>query len=510
MNYFGARDNPTSGNAKPSTSRNTPLRWASWVAVSSAPQAAEDKISIPHQRQLNMEHCARHGGEMVIELLVPGESRYIPAWEEACAEIRAYAQLNELIQRKQIDVLVYYDRTRLGRMPSLIMTIEALCLRAGIALYETTSPPAEIKAGYQYERQLIGAIGAVGAQQEVEKLMERRRVGIVNRVRRGEFAGRPNWGYRYTFDAAGNRTVEIDEEAAYVVRRLFALYMEGNGTDAVAQELNRQGYRTPQGKPWLKSTVRAILVAAPAYAGYAEANKKSRKGAPLARGRGKWQPIISEEQWRRVETEMRDRTSNRHLPQTPYRFSSTCFCLTCGAQMVYARNTNYRNSTFAYMVCNHHPPRKHVREREIYEAIEAYIQMASAGRIEAAPVDKAAVDSLQNALAENERRLEGVVSAFAMADNAYITGRMDEPRFDAQVALLRSQRASLEGDKDRILAALKQEKERVPRAERLRDIAQNGMAMLHHPDAALSNRWLRETLQIWCQGRGVAFVDMRN
>lgn len=485
-----------------------PLRWASWVAVSSAPQAAEDKISIPHQRQLNQEHCARHGGEIIAELLVPGESRHIPTWEEACTEVTAYALLRDLIVRKQIDVLVFYDRTRLGRMASLIMTIEALCLRAGIALYETTNPPAEIKAGYQYERSLIGAIGAVGAQQEIEKLKERRRIGMINRVQRGEFAGRPNWGYRYHFAADGTRSVEVDEDAAHVVGKIFALYLEGNGTVAIAGELNGHGYRTPNGRPWIKSTVRAILTSGAIYAGYAEANRKSQRGAPLARGRGAWQPLITEEQWQQVEAEMSDRKSNRHLPQTPYRLSSVCFCSVCGALMSYQRNRNYRGQHFVYLVCSRHPPRHCVREDLILATVEATIVAASEGRIEAASADNETIAGLQAALDENKKRLDALQNAFALADNAYITQRMDIDRYDAQVVLLRGQQTALEQDRVRLLGRLRQETGRTPRAAKMLDIAQNGLSMLYDPDTAKSNRWLRQIFRVWCDGKDSIVVDV--
>jgi hypothetical protein len=82
--------NPAPSKPRPS---GEPLRWVSWAAVSSQPQAAADKVSIPEQLRLNAEHVAKHGGAVVAELVIPGESRDIDTWEEACARIDAYAAL---------------------------------------------------------------------------------------------------------------------------------------------------------------------------------------------------------------------------------------------------------------------------------------------------------------------------------------------------------------------------------------------------------------------------------
>lgn len=89
-----------------------PLRFASWAAVSSLPQAK--KISLDDQLATNREHIERHGGQLVAELLVPGESRSIVLFEDACRRIEAYARLKEMIDAKAFDVLIYLDRSRLG------------------------------------------------------------------------------------------------------------------------------------------------------------------------------------------------------------------------------------------------------------------------------------------------------------------------------------------------------------------------------------------------------------
>lgn len=115
------------------------MRVAIWAAVSSLPQAK--KVSLDDQLASGRDHAQRHGAQVVAELVVPGESRNIVLFEDACQRIDAYARLSALISTKSIDVLVYLDPSRLGRTAALVLTVAELCTRAGILLYETDNPP---------------------------------------------------------------------------------------------------------------------------------------------------------------------------------------------------------------------------------------------------------------------------------------------------------------------------------------------------------------------------------
>ena len=75
------------------------------------------------------------------------------------------------------------------------------------------------------------------------------------------------------------RVLAIDEEAADVVRRIFADYVDGKGDRAIAEGLNRDGVPCPSARRpdqnrhrladgWQGSTVGAILQN-PKYTGYA-------------------------------------------------------------------------------------------------------------------------------------------------------------------------------------------------------------------------------------------------
>lgn len=160
-------------------------RFVSWAAVSSLPQA--QKISLQDQLATNRQHIALHEGTVVAELVVPGESRNIVLFEDAARRMEAYAQLKTLIDQRAFDVLVYLDRSRLGRKASLSMAVVELCHEAGIATYETENPPSSLDVDDSHDDMLLGAIKSVGAQREIAKLKQRHRTGMIGRVQDGKF-----------------------------------------------------------------------------------------------------------------------------------------------------------------------------------------------------------------------------------------------------------------------------------------------------------------------------------
>ena len=93
---------------------------------------------------MNRSHAEKHGGQVVAELVVPGESRSIVLFEDAARKMQAYAELKRLVDARAFDVLVYLDRSRLGRKASLSMAVVELCNVAGIICYETENPPATV------------------------------------------------------------------------------------------------------------------------------------------------------------------------------------------------------------------------------------------------------------------------------------------------------------------------------------------------------------------------------
>lgn len=488
------------------------LRWVSWAAVSSQPQAAPDKISIPEQLRLNQEHAARHGGEIVAELIVPGESRSIDTWEEACDRIDAYAQLRTLLLEKAFDVLVYYDASRLARTLSLGATIRQLCTRRGIILYQTTAPPAELRAGWRHDQALVDAIQSVGAQEEVAKLVERRRLGMIGRVQRGEFPNRPNFGYLYQYSPNGVREVVVVDEAAATVREVFRLYLAGHGFSTIALELQRAGRSSPSGAEWTHGMVRELVDHVWVYAGQACFNYRSARGTPVVRAPGRWEPLISEETARLVETERAQREVNRRLPEARVRLAGVCYCAVCGGVMHYRRMypamyNPHLEDVKVYLRCVRHRPSLSLSESIILATLETEIQAlrnADLDTLTAHDIDILA--PLRARLTDSEEGRERTEAALRRADDAYVQGLMGEDRYRSQVERLRAQSDATAREWERLTIEIAKAEREGTRRRRLVDVRNDGLEMLRTSDIVASNIWLRRHIKVVCTARRVASI----
>ena len=102
--------------------------------------------------------------------------------------------------------------------------------------------------------ELLLTLLASFAQAESEQISQNTKWGIT----RGFQAGKPTpcqiYGYRYT-----NGTLEIIEEEAAVVRRLFSDYLAGITPEATADALNQEGVKPRRGKKFLGKNLRRLL-----------------------------------------------------------------------------------------------------------------------------------------------------------------------------------------------------------------------------------------------------------
>ena len=165
------------------------------------------------------------------------------------------------------------------------------------------------------------------------------------RIRKNFQEGKP-WdatilGYRYK-----NGRYEIEPNEAVIVRKIYDLYLEGRGLQAIANILNAESISTRFGKKWHISTVRLIL-SNPTYTGDLLLQKTFRTDHLTKRkvkNNGELQQflveeaheaIISHEEFKRAQ-EIREKRAGKHAPagkkyDARYPFSGLIICGCCGA-----------------------------------------------------------------------------------------------------------------------------------------------------------------------------------
>ena len=488
-------------------------RFVSWAAVSSLPQAK--KISLDDQLKTNREHVERWGGELVAELLVPGKSRSIVLFEDACAQIEAYQQLRDLIERRAFDVLIFLDRSRLGRTASLTMTISELCERAGIVCYATESPPANLDGDApNIAQKLTEAFQSVMTREEIAKLMRRHEMGMKARVLRGDFPGGVPWGWKtvYSLDDDGKPTahVEIDEDAAMVIRAIVDLFLrKGLGYYTIASHLRDSGLIPPQGGEWTKAAVYRVCDNVWRYAGVLELNKRKDSKRPYLRAQSKWPAIISEADAQAVEQARKSRGQHRRPEGSLHRFSLLVYCGQCGKRMAGTWQTQHSRHDYdkLYQVesykCRSYDgyvthPNSNISAKFVTAAVRDAIEYVK---------DKKNRDKLVGTIASQSDEITGVITqieariaknadALQRADDQFVDGTMDMERYKRQVARLREQWDKLQAELTQQRAKLDKQLFDTQRAERLLEIAEVGIAMLESDDLVAANAWFLRHLRI--------------
>lgn len=475
-------------------------RIAAWSAVSSEEQGKG--FSLEYQATKNREHAALHNGLIVAEISVE-ESRSIVLWEDACRRIPAYAQLNELIQRKAIDILMCMDATRLGRDRALIITLASLCERAGIRIYETSSPPASIEGPHSTSdtRLLLMLKGHI-SEEEIRKFGERSRFGRRARIKKGKHPGPPMYGYERHFDENGIAYLVVNEEQAKVVKLFYDLVLNhGRSMKSVCDELNARGILTPRAKKkWIVGTIRIFALNCWAYAGYTTWGKKYSKIAPEEqfRVKGEWEPLISEDDARRMIAILQARSHAPRSVSTPYRFSMVAVCGYCGSTVtVHARAGGSTCATNRYL-CVKRCRGSRVGEPELMKFIHEFLESLQDENVLESFIDETPDrhTELARQLDEANAECQKVVEQRKRLTLAFTTQTITFDEFENLMSELQARRDNWARRVAELEDLIAQTPSATRRRQRLIEARDNGLEKLYHPDPQTANAWLRERLRV--------------
>ena len=226
----------------------------------------------------------------------------------------------ELMQRiDEWDVLLAWDWARISRSDADMGWFrEQLEFRDLQAI--------EVSTGLEAQNLGSKVVGLMNSE-HLRKLKRDTHRGLQGRFDRGLSAGAKPYGYRTEAvdpkDQKAGRRLVVDEDQAAVVRRIFEMYVGGEGLHAIAAILNREGVpalcrRKLGSGQWAASAIREML-RNETYHGTAVWNRTERrkhKGRTvrLKRPESEWKRhtaeswrIIPEDLWQTTQRTLRDR-----------------------------------------------------------------------------------------------------------------------------------------------------------------------------------------------------------
>src|SRR5215467_12790629 len=165
----------------------------------------------------------------------------------------------ELDPRPPFGVVIVSELSRIGRdtvrTPAAVMRIE----EAGVEIRSYLSDAPITLADEMGEIHTI--FNSLAASFERRRARQRTYDALRRRAEAGAVTGGRVFGYRNVRSGTGYVRRVIDETEAAIVRRIFALYAEGDGIGRIAKRLNADGIPAPRigTGSWAPSAVREIL-----------------------------------------------------------------------------------------------------------------------------------------------------------------------------------------------------------------------------------------------------------
>ncbi|MEW5933403.1 MAG: recombinase family protein [Bacillota bacterium] len=403
---------------------------------------------------------------------IPPERIYVDdGYSGATLDRPALTRLREDIRQGNVDFVMVYKLDRLSRniRDTVNLVLEEwarqhrINFRSVTEDFNTDSPLGT----------LIFSILASFAHFERDVIRERTSSGRRRRAQEGRRpVGSPPYGY-----AAGPEkgTMVVVPEEARVVRRMFDMYIRGDGFSAIATTLNREGIRTRKGSPWTDKLVRDIIVNE-TYTGRLKYQKKFWPG--------KHEPIVDTATFEAAQEvrQTRRRVGGRALG-SEFLLAGIARCKACGHTM-YTQpesrslrrrkdGTPYWTTNRAYYICGGRMRKGntfcrcgHIVKEELEEAVverlkKRFLDELRSGkyleelrRETTAQVERAAarLEATKAAVREKQQAIGRWMQAFEK-------GQLDPVRFGARIARLDQEIQALEEEQRRLAEEVQKARE---------------------------------------------------
>jgi site-specific DNA recombinase len=274
------------------------------------------------------------------------------------------------------------------------------------------------------------------------------------------------------YDRGPDGELVINPEQAIIVKRIYAMFLQGMSCHGIAKQLTAEGIPTPGGaKKWIVSTVQSILTNEK-YKGdallqksytvdYLTKKTKVNTGEiPQYYVEGDHEAIIEPAVFDMVQREISQRGKGEKYHSTVHTFSSKIKCGECGGwygSKVWHSNTKYRKPIWQ---CNHkfdsdqHCSTPHLTDEEIQVAflsaanklLETKDAVIANGReMQKLLFDTSTLEAEQAQLLEETQVVSDMVQQ-AIRENAHVAldQREYQKRYDSLVARFDKAKAQLE------------------------------------------------------------------
>jgi len=506
----------------------SPPRAVIWCAVSTKPQATEDKDSLGSQEREARALCEREGWQIAAVLRVPGHSRNYIDIHRCAADMRkqgidAFDRLLELWSSGGLDILICRDADRFARTQTLLSYIaETTVFEAGARIYSMAD-------GWIDERNVRMWISMAGyrAAGSNDDLTRKRVMGSRRRVERGLSSKGVSFGFKLERRPYGDRSQSDrllpDPDKRRMIDDMATVLLDRVGWNRFGKVLyQRFGHVNPEtGKPYERWFFKAFF-----HNPYTWGNTAYRyalryglwafdESFPVPEGtlvyRAKHEPLYSGEIAERIKAELRRRHkakggrgrggkgADRYYPFTGLLSCAECgYTLTVWSRVHVARDGTQSRYTWWYCArasrektcANTH----YIKDSVVRTYVDSLLRaVLSAGSFDVvlnessngeSPATR--LETLHREITELEKQIDGLIMHQATAPAIL------RERYTAQIEAAAERLEILERQRSEMQRSQPdQDRQRVQEIG-MRDLAAQSMDQFWALDANRINRILRE------------------
>jgi site-specific DNA recombinase len=214
-------------------------------------RVSKDDMNLQRQFEDIQKHCVYRGLTVVNQF-----TEKISGLKEDRCEINNLISFCK-IKTNDIKFVVVSELSRLGRTKQIIDTVDQLT-KLGICLIslkeriETLNDNGETNPTTNMIISIMSSIN----QFEVETIKYRVKSGLKSSAFNGNAGGGRFLPYGYKKD--GKKLI-IDETESEMIKYIFHLYLNGNGTSKISRIFNQNDYKTRSGKKWHDKVIYDII-----------------------------------------------------------------------------------------------------------------------------------------------------------------------------------------------------------------------------------------------------------
>ena len=381
-----------------------------YVRVSSKEQE-KDGFSLDAQEKLGFDYAKRKGLEIVKTWKV-SES----AWRE---ERTAFNQMIDYAKRhSEIGHIIFDVTDRMTRNDFDKLKINTLIKEHGKTIHFSRSNKILNREATSEDVFMLDIEVAV-AKKMSNDISRKTKMGMQEKAEQGLFPSNAPIGYK------NNRItglIEIDEEKASFIRRMFELRASGSHSlSMLTEQLHREGFRNRKGTRCGKSAIANFLMN-PIYRGDVRWKGKIIPGSHS--------PIVSRQLFDKAQ-EVREGKARVHVQHKGFAFNNLILCGNCGCKVLgetKKKRYNYYHCTFSK---GRHEGKGYIREEKIAELLGESLKAISLDQKIANWLKEALKEEGKSSLELQEKRLDVLKTQHEKINSRL--SRLYDAKFDNEI-----------------------------------------------------------------------------